>query len=186
MSAVVRAAAIDAGAASELARESGQHGDIEMGVVLDSTEQAGRANATVRIHARREIVWSLITSCAEALNIVPGLVDCQVLATAPDGSWQMIRHVVNYSWFVRKLTYDLRATYARPDRVSMQRVSGDLKRLDLSWVLTTEGGDTVAHYQIDLAPGFWVPLWLERVALKRDLPKMLRGLRTRAESLGRQ
>jgi hypothetical protein len=31
-----------------------------------------------------------------------------------------------------------------------------------------------------------VPRWLARGALKRDLPKMLRALRTRAESLANQ
>jgi len=33
-----------------------------------------------------------------------------------------------------------------------------------------------------VAPGFWVPRWLVRIALKHDLPRMLRTLRTRAES----
>jgi hypothetical protein len=31
-------------------------------------------------------------------------------------------------------------------------------------------------------PGFWVPHWLVRIALRRDLPKMLRALRSRAEA----
>ena len=46
-------------------------------VALDAGEQSGSASATVRIHARREVVWSLITSCAEALHLVPGLVACE-------------------------------------------------------------------------------------------------------------
>ena len=60
---------------------------------LDAAEQSGSASASVRIHARREVVWSLITSCAEALHLVPGLVACDVMETAPDRSWQRIRHV---------------------------------------------------------------------------------------------
>ncbi len=32
---------------------------------------------------------------------MPGLGGaCQVMETAPDGSWQRIRHVVDYSWYV--------------------------------------------------------------------------------------
>jgi hypothetical protein len=168
------------------AQENGPRGDIEVGVVLDKAEQTGRANATVWIHAGREVVWSLITSCAEALKLVPGLVDCKVVESAPDRSWQRIRHVMDYSWFVPKLTYEILATYDKPARVSIDRVSGDLSTLKVLWILKSDGDYTIAQYSVDLAPGFWVPRWLVRGALKRDLPKMLRALRTRAESAANQ
>jgi hypothetical protein len=169
--------------AADIDQDSPQHGDIEVAVKLDAGEQSGTASATVKIHARREVVWSLITSCAEALHLVPGLVTCDVLETAPDQSWQRIRHVIDYSWYVPKLTYEIRAAYDRPTRVSIERVSGDLRVLTGSWVLQADGGDTIAHYAVGLAPGFWVPRWLVRAALRRDLPKMLRALRTRAEAV---
>jgi hypothetical protein len=171
-------ASADAG----IAQESEQHGDIDVGVVLDPTEQSGHALATVRIHAAPEIVWRLITDCKEALVLVPGLEACQVIETARDGSWQRIHHVLNYSWYVPKLTYEILARYQPPTRVEVERTSGDLKRLAVSWTLTRSGGDTIARYQVDLEPGFWVPHWMVRGALKRDLPKMLRALRDRAEA----
>jgi hypothetical protein len=65
-------------------------------------------------------------------------------------------------------------------------VSGDLKSLSVSWNLRSDGEYTVANYVVDLAPGFWVPHWLVRGALRRDLPKMLRALRTRAEFVASQ
>jgi hypothetical protein len=173
--------AAHAAAATDLAQESVQHGDIDVAVALDAGEQSGSASATVRIHARREVIWSLITSCAEALRLVPGLVACEVMETAPDGSWQRIRHVLDYSWYVPKLTYEIRASYDRPSRVSIDRISGDLRILRGSWALQSDGDYTIAHYAVDLAPGFWVPRWIVRAALRRDLPKMLRALRTRAE-----
>jgi hypothetical protein len=172
--------------AADLAQESAQHGDIEVTVTLDAAEQSGSAGASVRIHARREVVWSLITSCTEALHLVPGLVGCDVMETAPDGSWQRIRHVMDYSWYLPKLTYEIRASYDAPSRVSIERISGDLRILRGSWVLQSEGGDTIARYNVDLAPGFWVPHWIVRAALRRDLPKMLRALRTRAEFVQKQ
>lgn len=172
--------------AADLAQESAQHGDIDVAVALDAGEQSGTARAAVRIRARREVVWSLITSCAEALHLVPGLVACEVRETAPDRSWQRILHVLDYSWYVPKLTYEIRASYDRPSRVSIERVSGDLRILRGSWVLESDGDYTIAHYAVDLAPGFWVPRWIVRAALKRDLPKMLRALRTRAEFVQQQ
>ena len=178
--------AVHAAAAANLAQESAQHGDIEVAVSLDAAEQSGSASASVRIHARREVVWSLITSCTEALHLVPGLVACEVMETAPDRSWQRIRHVMDYSWYTPKLHYEIRASYDRPSRVSIERISGDLRVLRGSWALQSDGGETVAHYAVDLAPGFWVPRWIVRAALRRDLPKMLRALRTRAEFLENQ
>jgi hypothetical protein len=168
-------------AAADLAKESAQHGDIDVAVSLDASQQSGSASATVRIRASREVIWSLITSCAEALHLVPGLIDCDVVETAPDRSWQRIRHVMDYSWYVPKLTYEIRAAYDQPSSVSIERVSGDLLILKGSWALQKDGDYTIAHYAINLAPGFWVPQWIVRAALRRDLPKMLRALRARAE-----
>jgi Polyketide cyclase / dehydrase and lipid transport len=172
-----------AAVAASLAQDAAQHSDIEVRVFLDPAQQSGNAKGTVRIHARREVVWSLITSCPESVALVPGLVACEVLETAPDRSWQRIRHVMNYSWFAPKLTYEIRASYDQPSRVSIERISGDLRILRGSWVLNSDGDFTLAHYAVDLAPGFWVPQWIVRSALRHDLPKMLRALRSRAEAV---
>jgi hypothetical protein len=168
--------------AANLAAEASAGGDIEVSVSLDQAEQSGSASATVRIHARRETVWLLITSCPESVRMVPGLEICDVLETAPDQSWQRIRHVMNYSWYVPKLTYVIRATYDPPSKVSIERIAGDLRTLRGSWELKSDGDYTIAHYTVDLAPGFWVPHWIVRSALRKDLPKMLRALRSRAEA----
>jgi polyketide cyclase/dehydrase/lipid transport protein len=156
--------------------------DIQVSVSLDSAEQSGSASATVAIHAPREVVWKLITSCPESVKMVPGLEVCDVLETAPDQSWQKIRHVMNYSWYVPKITYVIRASYDPPSKVSIERVAGDLRTLRGSWELQQNGDFTIAHYSVDLAPGFWVPHWMVRTVLKKDLPRMLRALRTRAET----
>jgi hypothetical protein len=168
---------------ADIAQEAEQHGDIEVKVELDRTAQSGRADATVRIHASREIVWSLIKSCTEAVVLVPGLIACEVLETAPDQSWQIIRHVLNYSWYLPKITYQIRATYEYPARISIERISGDLGRLKGSWVLQSDGDYTVARYSVELTPGFWIPRWIVGAVLRHDLPKMLRALRARAESM---
>jgi hypothetical protein len=172
--------------AADEAADSPQHGDIEVAVSLDSKEQNGSASASVRIQASREVVYSLITSCSEALHLVPGLLECEVMDTAADRSWQKIHHVMDYSWYMPRLSYVIRASYDPPSRVSIERVSGDLRTLRGSWVLQSDGKFTIAHYSVDLEPGFWVPQWIERAALRRDLPKMLRALRSRAEFVQRQ
>jgi len=130
----------------DLGQDAEPLGDVEVRVALDSTEQAGTASATVRIHAPPEVVWSLITNC------------------------------------IKKLTYEVMMRMEKPTRVTAERVSGDLKTMKVTWDLQKVGDDTLVSYVVELAPGFWVPHWLVRLALKRDLPKMLRTLRSRAES----
>lgn len=167
---------------ADMAADAEQHGDIDLSVTLDSSAQSGSARAAVRIHADRRTVWALLTNCASARKLVPGLDECTVIETAPDRSWQLIRHVVDYSWYVPKLTFVFRADYAYPQRISIRRVSGDLRVLEGSWDLQKDGDFTIAHYSLALAPGFWVPRWLIKAALRHDLPKMLRALRSLAES----
>ncbi len=83
--------------------------------------------------------------------MVPGLVACEVLETAPDQSWQLIRHVLDYSWYVPRLTFEIRATYERSVRMSIERVSGDFG-CSGAWYLQSDGEYTVAHYSMELAP----------------------------------
>jgi hypothetical protein len=141
-----------------------------------------RSSATMKIHAPRETVWAVLTSCREQLGMVPGLTACEVIDTAPDGSWQLIRQAVDYSWLVPKVTYVLRARYDYPAHIDIERESGDLRMLNSSWYLEADGEFTVVSYSLEVNCGFWVPRWLVRVALKHDLPKMLATLRTRSES----
>jgi hypothetical protein len=156
-------------------------GEMQVRMTLDAAGQSGAATAAVRIHAHPETIWPFIATCAEALHIVPGLVGCTVERTAADGS-QIIRHTLDYSWYVPRLNYVVRATFDKPKRVSIERVSGDLALLTASWTLERDGDTTVVHYEVALAPGFWVPHWVIRAALRHDLPRMLRALRMRAEA----
>jgi Polyketide cyclase / dehydrase and lipid transport len=151
-----------------------QGDDAEMTVVQTS--------ATLKVHARRETVWSRLTSCSAALEYVPGLIACQVLETAPDRSWQRVRQVVDYSWFVPTFAYVFRASYDYPSRISIERESGDLRTLKCSWYLRADGEFTIVQYSFEVTPGFWVPRWIVRFALKHDLPKMMRALRSELES----
>jgi len=156
--------------------------DFALAISMDSSEASGIATASIRIHATQETLWNILTSCAEALQIVPGLKLCAVEETAADLSWQRIRQVMDYSWFTPRVSYEVRASYTRPGGIAFEKVAGDLIRLRGSWGLTRDGEYTVAHYVLDFEPGFWVPRWFVRAALKRDLPRMLRALRTHAEA----
>ncbi len=147
---------------------------------------AGQAVATIRIHAARAVIWRLLTSCPEALNIVPGLESCVVEQTAADSSWQIIRQVVDYSWILPRVSYIARVSYSKPNHIAFEETAGDLLKLRGYWDLQSDGDETSAHYEFEFEPGIWVPHWIVRATLQRDLPKMLRALRARAESVQRE
>lgn len=156
--------------------------DLHLRISLDPNEQGGKASAALRVHASRDVLWRVLTSCAEALQIVPGLKVCDVEESAPDESWQRIRQVMDYSWYVPRVNFEVRANYTKPSAISFEKIAGDRLRLRGSWSLQSDGDYTVAYYDLDFAPGFWVPRWFVRSALKRDLPVMLRALRAHAEA----
>ena len=156
--------------------------DFALTITTDPSEASSMATASIRIHATQGALWNILTSCAEALQIVPGLKYCDVQETAPDQSWQRIRQVMDYSWFTPRMSYDVLARYNKPDSIAFEKAAGDQIRLRGSWRLRSDGDYTVAQYVLEFAPGFWMPRWFVRSALKRDLPKMLRSLRARAEA----
>lgn len=168
--------------AGESATPSERPDDYHLQLKLDPAEQGGEASASVRIHAPRDVIWQVLTSCAQAVQIVPGLKSCDVLETAPDQSWQRIHQVMDYSWYIPRVSYEVKANYTKPSGIVFEKVAGDLMRLKGSWVLRSDGDFTVAQYDLDFVPGFWVPRWFVRSALKRDLPKMLHALRDHAEA----
>jgi len=156
--------------------------DFVLNITMDPSEASGTATASIRIHASKDALWSILTSCPEALQIVPGLKLCVVQETAKDQSWQRIRQVMDYSWFTPRVSYDVVASYNKHDGIAFEKVAGDQLRLRGSWGLQSDGEYTVAHYVLEFSPGYWMPRWFVKAAMKRDLPKMLRALRAHAEA----
>jgi hypothetical protein len=118
---------------------------------------------------------------------VPGLKLCRRIDAAPDGSWEDIEHEVRYSWLLPAVHYVFRAHYDRPHRVDFRRISGDLKTVEGTWLLTqtSEATATVVEYQVYVDPGFWTPQFLVTQMLRKDVSAVLSGLRERVKEVGR-
>jgi uncharacterized protein YndB with AHSA1/START domain len=145
---------------------------------------AGSFRAAIEIDAPAERVFRTMTDCAQALKFVPHLIHCQVLESAPDGSWQMIEHVVSYGWYLPRASYVFRATYEPFERVSFSSVRGDFRENQGVWELAPrrDGAVTVVTYRAEVVPRFYVPRWMILASLKADLPALMLGLRTRCEA----
>jgi ribosome-associated toxin RatA of RatAB toxin-antitoxin module len=151
-------------------------------VTLDRA--AAEVRAAVKVSATPEQVFLTLTDCAQALRFVPHLKRCAVLETAPDGSWQNVEQQVDYGWLVPRATYVFHAEYQKFDRIRFSNVRGDFHENRGVWTFAAlnEGQSTLVTYEARVAPAFYVPRWMMRNMLKRDLPELLRGLRARAEA----
>ena len=143
----------------------------------------GDVRAAVQIHASPERVFRTLTDCGEALRFVPHLRHCAVLDAAPDNSWQVVEQQIDYGWYMPRAYYVFRADYERFARIRFSNVRGDFRENRGTWEFrpTADGKATVVVYRVRLVPRFYVPHWVMRMTLKRDLPELMKGLRARAE-----
>jgi uncharacterized protein YndB with AHSA1/START domain len=159
------------------------------GVVLvdgDVTAErpTGDVRAAVHITASPERVFRTLTDCTEALRFVPHLRHCAVLDAAPDNSWQVVEQQIDYGWFMPKAYYVFRAEYERFARIRFSNVRGDFRENHGTWEFrpTADGKATIVTYRVRVVPRFYVPRWMMRMTLKRDLPALMTGLRAQSEA----
>ena len=182
-----------------------------MRTVFDGGESRVRVHAAVRINAKPEAIWRVLTDCEHAARFIPGVKRCHRLETAPDGSWDLIEQESKYSWLMPSVRCVVRADYKRPERIDFKGVRGDLKDWEGYWLLEPQGrqgpggtGDpigattsrssalartsaqapdevTIVEYDLYVDPGFWIPRILLRHSLRTELPAALTALRARSE-----
>jgi hypothetical protein len=64
-------------------------------------------------------------------------------------------------------------------------VSGPIEHMQGSWwLMPQDNGRVLLLYELALDPGLPIPRFLVRATLKRDLPKIMRAVRERAEAAG--
>jgi ribosome-associated toxin RatA of RatAB toxin-antitoxin module len=145
---------------------------------------AADVRAAVQVSAPPEAVFRTLMDCSLALRFVPHLKRCAVVDTASDGSWQEVEQQMDYGWLVPRARYVFRAYYERFTRIRFSQLSGDFRVNQGVWefIPVDEGRSTIVTYEARLVPDFYVPRWMMRSMLKRDLPELMRGLRAHAES----
>jgi hypothetical protein len=158
-------------------------GKVAVHASMQGGTSGAQVEAAVVIHAPPESVWRVLHECESAPAYIPGLKRCRHIDGAPDGSWEIIEHVVKYSWWMPAIHSVLRLDY-HPWLIEFHKVSGDLKSEDGMWqVHSAPDGTTLVEYQVHVEPGFWVPGGIVRSSLRHELPAALLALRGRVESV---
>lgn len=167
---------------AELAR-LGQ-GGVLVKADVTSDRSTGDIRAAVQVRAPAERIFRALTECSEVLAYVPHLERCAVLETAPDGSWQVVEHHIHYGWFMPDAYYVIRAEYQRFERITFTNVRGDFRENRGEWALqpASDAQAIIVTYRVHVVPRFYVPRWLIRSAIKRDLPELMTALRAHTEA----
>lgn len=157
-------------------------GQGEVVVQSEEIDSRTRVQAAIVIEQPATAIWQVMLDCPNAPEFVPNMRRCEVLEQAEDESWEIIEHEVKYGWLAPKTVYQFRAEYQPKASIHFERISGDLKHLEGDWMLSPiEGLDNyiLVSYSVFIDPGFMVPGFITRSALRDDLPEVMRSLRER-------
>ena len=151
---------------------------------LDSGQRRGTVRAAVLIYAPPDVVFQLMSRCADAVQYVPHLRLCRVRARAPDDSWQLVDHEIDFGWYAPRLKWTFRAEFIQDQSITFRQVSGDFKANSGLWEFepVEAGTRTLLRYRATIDPPGFVPNWLARSTFKRELPQMLTDLRHHCEA----
>lgn len=151
---------------------------------LDGTQRRGTVRAAVRIDAPPHVVFQMMTRCEDAMRYVPHMRLCRVRDRAPDASWLLIEHEIDFGWYAPRIRYVFRADLTTDRSIDFRQVTGDFKANEGRWELqpVDDGSHTLVLYRAYIDPPGFMPNWLVRSTFRRELPQMLTDLRRLCEA----
>jgi len=171
---VLLASALPAGAAL------GAGATPMVSVAREAARDGVHIKAAIDIAAPPERVWTVMTDCARAPEIVPNLKSCRVLKRDPQGRWDVREHLVSWLWFMPNVRSVFRSDYDAPKRLRFHRIAGTLKRSQGEWRLKSlKGGRaTRVFYDATVAADLPVADSLVAGAMEREITTVLQRLRS--------
>ena len=160
---------------------------LDAGEVVLETTGTNRGTVhidlAVAIDADWQTIWDILKECEIAPEFVPNVVACRQVASIEDCNCELFEQSVKPAFFLPRFEHIFKLEYFPPERIEVSHVSGPLDQMDGSWRLVQRPGrTTVLIHSLTLKPGFPVPRLFVRNTLRKDLPKVLREVRDRAEA----
>jgi uncharacterized membrane protein len=157
--------------------------EVLVRATLDANHRRGTVRAAVLIDAPPSVVFHAMTRCVDAFEFVPHLKSCRVLDSAPDASWGVVEHEIDFGWYTPRIRWTFRADFVPDKSIAFRQISGDFKKNEGAWELEAgaDGQSTVLKYRAAIDPPGFIPNWLARSTYKRELPQMLDDLRQLCE-----
>lgn len=151
--------------------------------------ERGERPLTVEVKIAAEVdapvaaIWDILTRCEIAPEYVPNVVSCRKLETLDGGRADLFLQEIKPIFFLPTFDHVFRLDYTPYSRIDVERVSGPIEHMQGSWwLMPQDDGRVLLLYELALDPGLPIPRFLVRATLKRDLPKIMRAVRERAEA----
>ncbi len=151
--------------------------------IIDGKKTAFIQSA-ILIPAPPEAVWSVLTDCARAPSYIPNLKTCEILDAAPDGLWNIHRHVTKISAFLPKMISEVRSEYDYPTSIRFKRIGGNVDINQGAWTLRpaifgpdTSRPATIVIYTAHVSSKSLVPDRTIRKNMEENIPKVMTALR---------
>jgi len=123
----------------------------------------------VKVLAPVPNLWDVLKDCPRSAEYTPNIVSCRSLEILDDGRAELFTQTIKIAFFVPAFEHVFRLSYDPYTHIGVHRVSGPI---DGSVLLVNE-------LAIDI--GLPVPRFLVRATMRREVPKMLAGIRDRAQ-----
>jgi ribosome-associated toxin RatA of RatAB toxin-antitoxin module len=137
------------------------------------------------VDAPPAVVFLAMTRCKDALEYVPHLRRCRVLPPAGPAGSHLVEHEIDFGWYAPRIRYVFRADVVTDRRIAFRQVQGDFKANQGVWEFEPHAGDsgrTLVRYRVEIDPPGYIPNWLARSTFRRELPRMLTGLKRHCEA----
>jgi len=152
---------------------------LSEGEVLVNAVGSGKGfvQAAILLDVPVKKVWDLIVDCPNAAKSIRNLKHCAILERHE--GWDIIEQRVNLSSLLPDINCRFRADYTPLQEIRFKSIGGDLKELEGRWVFRRANGEgkTVLLYSVYVNPGFFIPQWVVRWLLQKDLPDLLISIR---------
>lgn len=132
-------------------------------------------------------VFAIMMDCARMSEISSDIRECDIIDSAPDGSWDIRKQKFAVSPVLPKFKTTFRTIYMDGPNMGFvmetERLSGNLKVQEGRWdIIALSPVDTRVIYQAALKPSLPIPAKTIRKQVAIGIPKILRSLRDVAES----
>jgi carbon monoxide dehydrogenase subunit G len=158
------------------------NGEIIVGMKNDGDTRL--VTGTCVINESPDRVWPVIANPFEFKGTIePRMKDVQVVVDKSDVS--VLKVTLDMTCLYPNFNYTVESRYENGQRIFFHRVGGSLKDFKGSWEMSPfDGGKkTKLTYSMYIDPGFFVPQWIMREGVKGELPRTLKGLRSRVEAI---
>jgi polyketide cyclase/dehydrase/lipid transport protein len=137
----------------------------------------------VKVSAPVPTLWDVLKDCPRSAEYTPNIVSCRSLEILDDGRAELFTQTIKIAFFVPAFEHVFRLSYDPYTHIGVHRVSGPIDVLDGNWWLVPQAdGSVLLVNELAINIGLPVPRFLVRATMRREVPKMLAGIRDRAQA----